>query len=130
MSSLFMSPYLCNIFISKREAKYLYQVLTQKWVRYLICISHSLRSRAVKNRIFFFFPEDTYFPSWVRNMFWVTISYNDISTMIVNNIWQGYFICHDCRVLADSDYSLSISLFLFDSLSVSLSVPSFSIARS
>ena len=38
---------------------------------YLTWLSHLIRSRAVTYLLFF--PEKTYFPSCVRNMFWVTI---------------------------------------------------------
>ena len=40
---------------------------------YLNCIRHLIRSRAVKNRVFFL--KNTYFPLCVRNMYRVTIYY-------------------------------------------------------
>ena len=53
-----------------------YCILSDTHVRstlcYLICLRHLNRSRAAANRFFIFFSEKTYFPSYARNMFWVT----------------------------------------------------------
>ena len=55
---------------------------------YLICLRHFIR--AVITRIFFFFKKKTYFPSWVCNIFCVTIYYKYQAS---SQLWSAAFVC-------------------------------------
>ena len=90
----------------------------------LICLKHLFRSRAVTNQIFSQ-KRHIYFPSWVRNMFWVTIwyKYHDINQPIKDNgDTRGYTLLRN-HTPASSFPSLKVSFLLnFNSMKIPIAV--------